>query len=124
MSRTKLLAGLPIVTSGRNRGRLDRVAAAKQTGLTRRQLSKAYNNWIQIFRVEGSTLGFADYLEKMREAAITPDDVGCRTGRYNLARIGDDGPYTSEACRFVTQAQNLAEQIANGRFRLNEGPRA
>lgn len=119
MSRTDLLYGLPLISSGPNVNRLDRQAAAKQRKLTPKELAKAYNNWIQIFRVSSSDLAFIEYLDKMLEAGITPFDVGCHIGDYQLARIGDEGPYTKSSCRFILRENNFIEQIENGKFGLN-----
>lgn len=115
MSRKELLGKLPVYQSGPNKGRLDRNQTAKLVNLSKRQLSKAYNNWIQIFRIPESTLTFEQYLNKLREANITPDDVGNLIYQYHLARIGDIGPYANDTCRFILKKDNLQEQYINGK---------
>jgi hypothetical protein len=94
-----------------NVGRLDRPATAKLMGWTEKQISKAYNNWIQIFRYSDSTLTLEQYLAKLKESGISPDDVGINNEQYQLARYNDEGPYTKESCRFILKIENLNEQI-------------
>lgn len=108
--RTEYLGGLPTFKSGSNAGRLDRVKASQKLGMTFEELSKAYNNWIQIFRKPGSTLTFKQYLTKMRQAGIRPYDLGMKTDQYQLSRKNDDGPYRNDNCRFLKAQENRAEQ--------------
>lgn len=63
--------------------------------------------------MEGSTLTFEQYLNKLREAALTPSDVGNDEGKYNLSRHNDEGAYTDENCRFITREENLQEQFGS-----------
>jgi hypothetical protein len=121
MSRRHLLIGMPVFVSGPNKGRLDRKAAATAWELTEAQLSKAYNNWIQIFRYPDSALLFVEYLSKIVEAGISPDDVGMGAGKYQLARYGDVGAYADDNCRFIPAAENLAEQVRNGKHAFYRG---
>jgi hypothetical protein len=116
MTRTVMIGGLPLHSSGSNKGRLDRNATAAQLGWTIGQVSKAYNNWIQVFRMSGSTLTFEQYINKMKETGILPEDVSNHIGGYHLARYGDEGPYTNESCRFILTEDNLQEQRDNGRW--------
>ena len=60
--------------------------------------------------MKGSTLTFEEYLTKMREAKILPEQIGNDINAYNLSRYNDEGPYTKESCRFVQTHKNLAEQ--------------
>lgn len=113
--RTKLLGDLPVHDSGLNRGRLNRNVAAVARGLSQKELHKAYNNWIQIFRIEGSNLKFDEYLDKLLEAGITPNCLGNGLNKYHLSRYDDEGPYTINSCRFITKAENMQEQITNGK---------
>lgn len=93
-----------------NRGRLDRKKVRRLYSLTERQLSKAYLNWQDIFRVQGSNLTFKCYLDKLTSAKITPDDIGNSSGKFNLSRINDSGPYTNASCRFILRTANIKEQ--------------
>lgn len=82
-------------------------------GFTVGQLFKAYWNWQETIRFEGSDLTFRQYLDKLKAAGLTPDDVGNREGQYNLSRYGDDGVYTDSNCRFITRKENLQEQFGS-----------
>lgn len=113
MSRTNLLGNVPLIKTGMNKGRLDRPALAEQRNLSLKEVYKAYNNWIQIFRIEGSTLTFEEYLNKMKETGISPFDLGNDNHNYHLSRFNDEGPYTNESCRFVSKYINMNEQTTN-----------
>lgn len=115
MTRTSLLGSFPTFKRGPNTGRLDRKATAKALGWSNAEIGKAYNNWIQIFRKQNSTLTFEEYCDKLKEAKIRPYDVGCVFGKYSLSRYTDDGPYTFESCRFILCKDNRIEQDLNGR---------
>lgn len=90
---------------------LDRKKICKMFNLNYKQLAKAYNNWIQIFRIKESNLTFEQYLLKLKETNINPDNIGNKRDQYNLARYNDIGPYTAKNCRFITRLQNENEQI-------------
>lgn len=110
MKHSHLLGNLPIHKSGSNKGRLDRNQAAKQLGISFEALHKGYNNWCQIFRKEGSTLTLDQYFNKLKSAGISVFDLGTVSGKYQLARYNDEGPYTNESCRFVPVEVNYSEQ--------------
>ncbi|WP_422460951.1 hypothetical protein [Endozoicomonas sp. ALB115] len=56
-----------------------------------------------------------EYITKIWEAGINPDQIGQSVDSYQLGRIGDgDVPYTVETCRFITKRQNLDERKENG----------
>ena len=111
MVHQHLLGKMPTYESGPNKGRLNRDAAALQWGITKEELHKIYNNWVQTFRFKESTLTFEQYLLKMDEASITPNQIGHHMDeQYHLSRYGDIGPYTNDSCRFVVKRANLAEQ--------------
>lgn len=111
MTRTLLLGNLPTIKKGVNKNRLDRISLAKQLNFTKQQVYKAYNNWIQIFRIEGSSLTFEEYLNKMLDAGILPENVGNDMNMdYHLSRYNDEGPYTNESCRFILKTENMLEQ--------------
>lgn len=113
MTRTAFLGNLPIIKYGINRGRLDRPILCKERELTKEEIHKAYNNWIQIFRIKESTLTFEEYLNKMNDVGISPFDVGNDNEQYHLSRYNDEGPYTNESCRFVKKYINMSEQTTN-----------
>lgn len=110
MKHTHLVGNLPRYKIGTNKGRLDRKKAAQKLNLSDSQFHKAYNNWVQLFRKPSSTLTFEQYIAKMREVGITPDDLGNDLESYNLARFNDEGPYTNESCRFIKCRENHKEQ--------------
>jgi hypothetical protein len=118
MTRSVLLGNLPKITKGINKGRLDRPKTAELYGFTIKQIYKAYNNWIQIFRVKGSTLSFEEYLNKLKEANIIPEQLGNDNYDWHLSRYDDESPYTKETCRFVYKHINMSEQVLNGRNRF------
>ena len=67
------------------------------------------------------TLSFEDYTTKVAEAGITsPSQIGRTLNQYQLGRLGDDGGYTIDNCRFITMAQNKLEQLANGKYVYSE----
>lgn len=114
------MIGMPLILSGINKGRLDRPAAALAWGLSASDMSKAYNNWIQVFRYDDSTLTFHQYLTKMQEAGIAPHQIGVKNGQWNLSRNGDAGAYTKDNCRFLLREENFAEQVQSGKFALHK----
>lgn len=102
--KSNLLGNVP-----KRGSQLDRNLYAEQLGLSKEQLHKAYNNWTQAFRIPGTTLTFEQYMNKLREAGITPSEVNNVDG-YNLSRYNDEGPYTNESCRFIPAKMNIFEQ--------------
>lgn len=100
---------------GINKGRLDRVKIAELYKFSYKQINKAYNNWIQIFRISNSSLTFEEYLLKLVEANINPDMLG---NDYHLSRYDDESPYNVHTCRFVRKYINMKEQIQNGKNTL------
>ncbi len=104
--RRQYLFGLPL----RKGGSLDGKKTAEQVGFTDQQLAKAYDAWYRLFvRQPDSTLTFLQYINKMKEAGLTPDDIGRRSDDYQLARYSDEGPYTNDSCRFITAKENHQE---------------
>lgn len=105
-----LYGDLPRNKTGINKSRLDRARICKEYGFTYRELTKAYLNWQDTFRIEGSDLTFKQYLDKLREVGLTPSDVGNDHAQYNLSRYNDEGCYSLRTCRFITRKENLLEQ--------------
>lgn len=101
---------LPTYGDGVNKGRLMRKQVAELFNITGKQLTKAYLNWQDIFRIPGSDLTFCEYLEKMRDSGLNPDQIGTSNKGFNLSRIDDSGPYTKGRCRFLPRLDNIAEQ--------------
>lgn len=61
-----------------------------------------------------AALSFDEYVQKLVDAGIGPEQVGVRNGEYQLSRYTDTGSYTPDSCRFILKQQNYAEQIKNG----------
>lgn len=95
-------------------GRLDRRMLAEQLGVCDKKVRQLYNNWRDRFSLQPeSTLTFEQFLIKIQEAGISPYQIGCKRGQYQLARFDDKGPYTDNTCRFITEEQNREEQNTN-----------
>jgi hypothetical protein len=63
-----------------------------------------------------SKLTFDQYLNKASEAGLVePGNIGLRKGKFQLGRIGDEGDYTNENCRFIPGEQNRREAFQNGK---------
>lgn len=107
----RLGKSIPVFKDGPNAGRVDRKALAAKLDVSVEQCYKLYNSWIQIFRLEGSTLSLSQYIRKIKEAGITPYDIGHGSESYQLSRYNDEGPYTVRSCRFITKTENLQEQV-------------
>ena len=93
-----------------NKGRLNRKQVAEKYKYTAKEINKAYLNWMEVFRIEGSTLTFEQYLDKLQQANLSPSDIGIASEKYNLSRYNDEGPYTWDSCRFITRRENVQEQ--------------
>lgn len=61
-----------------------------------------------------SHLSFEDYCTKIKEASITVEQIGKRSGQYQLGRYTDEGDYTIESCRFITMYENHLDKVKNG----------
>lgn len=107
-----MIGDLPRISNGMNSGRVDRNAVSVMYGFSIKQLTKAYLNWMDVFRTpyEKSTLTYRQYLDKLKESKLTPTDIGNSDDQFNLARYNDEGCYHNHNCRFITRASNLLEQ--------------
>lgn len=128
MKKKSLYGNLPLHKQGINKGRLDRTIICKLYTLTPKELTKAYLNWQDIFRIEGSNLTFEGYLNKLTKTKITPFQVGNNNGQYNLSRYGDKGVYTEDNCRFILRTENLDEQChrpmsISAKLKISQGNR-
>jgi hypothetical protein len=54
-------------------------------------------------------LTIEEYKQLATDAGIIVTDIGRISGKYQLARINDTGPYKIGNCRFITQVENLQE---------------
>jgi hypothetical protein len=105
-----LYGDLPLHQNGLNKNRLDRKIICEMYSFTYKEVTKAYLNWQDIFRFDGSNLTFKQYLDKLVEMGLTPSNVGNDFGFYNLSRYNDVGCYSNDNCRFITREENLEEQ--------------
>jgi hypothetical protein len=63
-----------------------------------------------------SNLSFEQYMAKIKEGGvILPEQVGRRSDQMQLSRVGDEGAYDVDNCRFITSRQNHQEAFINGR---------
>ena len=46
----------------------------------------------------------------IEKSGLRPNAIGLRHGQYNLARLGDAGPYSRDNCRFIPVEENMAER--------------
>lgn len=63
----------------------------------------------------GFELSFDEYVQLLVEANITEQDI--HQTKYNLARYNDEGPYKYGNCRFILQAENIAERKTSEKMR-------
>lgn len=59
-------------------------------------------------------LTFDEYLYKVYEANITPDDIGFAMDKYQLCRYDDDSDYLLDTCRYAKVKVNMNERDTNG----------
>lgn len=88
-------------------------------GLDRNDLDSWISKWTAIKdNAKGKcefSLTFNQYTQLAVEAGILePSQIGVSIDSYQMGRIGDIGNYELGNCRFITKAQNLAEQKDNG----------
>lgn len=55
-------------------------------------------------------LTFFEYCSLVDKAGLKSSDLGFSGKKYVLARYNDEGNYTYNNCRFITQSENMAEQ--------------
>lgn len=59
---------------------------------------------------------YNQYKQLMVEARIQPNQIGTAKYEYCLARYKDLGHYTLGNCRFITNNENMLEQIDSGKL--------
>lgn len=92
----------------------------KKYGLKSRDLE----SWVKKFKVLRNnaqkrgiecSLKLSQYVRLAIRANLTrPDQIGRKSGEYNLSRKGDVGGYEWGNCRFLPLEENLAEKYKNG----------
>lgn len=68
------------------------------------------------FRDLNVTLTYEEYKQLMVDAGIQPSQIGTGDNDYCLARYKDLGHYTLGNCRFITNSENMLEQIESGKL--------
>src|SRR5712675_930167 len=76
---------LPCHQNGINKGRLDFPLLAANYGWSIREINKARQAWVNVFRFEESNLTFEQYLNKLKLQRLRPNDIGTKPDKYNLA---------------------------------------
>ena len=64
-------------------------------------------------------LSLKEYFTLLLKAKIQPENIGIKKGYYQLARLGDKGPYSIKNCRFISREDNRKEQTINGKNKYN-----
>lgn len=106
----KIYDGLPVITEGPNRGQTDYEAAAEQMKISIEDVKKIVGIVKGMYaRQPDSTTSVLSFYVKMLEQNLTVDDLGCEKGKYQAARIDDEGPYHNN-WRFVVVSDNLIER--------------
>lgn len=64
-----------------------------------------------IERGMGSQLTFEQYMDKVQQADLDmPEQIGRSNEQFQLARVGDEGDYRVDNCRFITAKENQQEK--------------
>ena len=76
------------------------------------KLKRRYYNKVNNAKKEGlrCELSFEEYALLVKMAGLKSSDLGFTGNNYVLARIGDDGNYRFDNCRFITQKENVIEK--------------
>ena len=103
--------GLKLIESGSNRGTTDYAGAASVLGITEIQLRKIIERIKGLYvREPNSTITVIEYVKKLKESNVSPDDIGIGDGKYQAGRKNHSLPYSVENFEFILQKENLAEQ--------------
>ena len=77
------------------------------------KLKQRYKNKCINAKKEGliCELAFEEYCMLVYEAGLKSSDLGFTGNNYVLARYKDNGNYTFQNCRFITQKENCQEKL-------------
>lgn len=64
-------------------------------------------------------LSYEQYVHLVESAGLVASDIG-RKGGYDLARYGDEGPYSIDNCRFITHGDNIRERKVSDKMRAHQ----
>lgn len=80
---------------------------------------KYYNKKINALKENiGFYLTFDEYRQLMIEGGFKSSDLGFTGNNIVLARYGDNGDYTIDNCRFITQLENVREKKITEKSRI------
>lgn len=80
---------------------------------------KYYNKKINALKENiGFYLTFDEYKQLMIESGFKSSDLGFTGNNIVLARYGDNGDYTIDNCRFITQFENIQEKKITEKSRI------
>lgn len=80
---------------------------------------KYYNKKINALKENiGFYLTFDEYRQLMIESGFKSSDLGFTGNNIVLARYGDNGDYTIDNCRFITQFENIQEKKITEKSRI------
>ena len=103
--------GLKLIESGTHRGTTDYFKSAEVLNLTEIQLRKIVERIKGMYgREPNSTITVIEYVQKLKQYNIDPDDVGIGDQKYQAGRKDHNLPYSIENFDFILQTENLAER--------------
>ena len=80
---------------------------------------KYYNKKVNASKENiGFYLTFDEYRQLMIEGGFKSSDLGFTGNNIVLARYGDNGDYTIDNCRFITQLENVREKKITEKSRI------
>lgn len=80
---------------------------------------KYYNKKVNALKENiGFYLTFDEYRQLMIEGGFKSSDLGFTGNNIVLARYGDNGDYTIDNCRFITQLENVREKKITEKSRI------
>ena len=80
-----------------------------------------YKYWMKKRQNTGYTFPLTgpQLITLLQEAGITPDQIGKGNGKYQLARINDEGNYEWGTCRFIPFEENMRERLPKSYAKSN-----
>lgn len=110
-TQLKIYDGLKLIESGSNRGTTDYARSAEMLGVTEPQLRKITERLKGMYgREPNSSITVIEYVKKLKESNIQPDDVGIGEGKYQAGRKNHSLPYSIDNFEFILQKENLEER--------------
>lgn len=114
----RIYEGLPLIEEGRNKGFVDRKAAAVLLNLTEDEYDKALSVVKGMYgRQPNSTITLIEYIKMLNQANLTINDTGCNS--MQASRLNDDGAYHFEQFEFsdhIENKQTRDKRMSTGEF--------